>query len=96
MLTLDMLRLDEGQMELGFYISGDKSDGIFVRYDRRGNLLMRTKHKDEKPVGEYLVWWPNGELKIRKIFDKEGNKISIELYDRDGERVTDPNKLKGL
>ena len=91
-----MLRLDEGQMELGFYISGNENNGVFVRYNRKGNLLMRIRHKDGKPVGEYLVWWPTGELKIRKIFDEEGNKISVELYTQEGKRVSDPNKLKGL
>jgi antitoxin component YwqK of YwqJK toxin-antitoxin module len=91
-----MLRISEGQMELGFYISGNEKDGIFVRYDRKGNLLLRTKHREGRSIGEYLVWWPTGELKIRKVFSETGTEISEELYTKKGVRVFDSNKLKGL
>ena len=85
MLTLDLLRLDEKQMELGFFIEGDETDGVFLRYDRRGNLLLKAKYKNHRMVGDYIVWWQNGNVKIKKKYDDEGKVISHKEYNEKGE-----------
>lgn len=49
-----------------------------------GTTLYKATFRDNKPVGEYTRYHPNGKMSIRIIYDEQGEKGDAEMFDDEG------------
>lgn len=59
-----------------------------------GTPLYTATFKDDKPVGDYIRYYPNGKMSMRIVYDAEGINGEAELFD-DKEELASKGKFVG-
>lgn len=68
------------------FIDG-KLSGFEKFWNEAGTLLFSASYLAGKPLGESFEYYPDGTLERKTVFDKDGRRLSIEEWDKEGKPV---------
>lgn len=76
-------------LEKTYYIDDDKN-GLFVQETLAGELLVKGRYKNDKRLGDWHLYTPNGELIAKYVYNKSGE------LDKHKTHIFDPEKEDDL
>ena len=53
--------------------------GEWVKY-KNGSKFYEGQFIDDKPIGEFLYFYPNGNIKIRTLFHEDGKMNKTKIF----------------
>jgi hypothetical protein len=62
-------------------------DGDFVYYFRSGKKKWEGKFVNGNNIGTWNLYYANGQLRVKFLYDDKGRGTIIESYDRDGNKI---------
>ena len=86
---------DNGEKEMELNLKDGKPDGVIVTYYGNGQKKEQSNFKDGKPAdGEWFGWHENGQMKVKMIIE-DGETISEEFWNSEGEQVDSSLESEG-
>ena len=67
---------------LGSYKNGLK-EGVWFEFFKDGAILRQIEFKNGVPFGNYVSYWPNGNVMVKSVIGKS-DKIEVYGYHEDG------------
>lgn len=64
-----------------------RKQGHWIKTDKNGAKIFEGDFKDNKEVGTFDYFYPDGTLRIRNVYSKPGEYCSHEAYDQRGNRL---------
>lgn len=64
-----------------------RKQGHWIKTDKNGAKIYEGDFKDNKEVGTFDYFYPDGTLRIRNVYTKPGEYCSHEAYDQKGRKL---------
>lgn len=66
--------------------SKGKKEGVWKKYDDKGNLVYVGQFKNDVPVGEFTYYHTNGKIKSKTLFIEGPHIVRTTIFDQQGNK----------
>jgi hypothetical protein len=69
-----------GELAESGLIVNNKPEGVWKKFDQEGKLIGKTKYKDGKKTGKWVIWNYDGSVLAKGRYNSDGEKTGNWIY----------------
>ena len=88
-LFLSTVILTYSQDTINITDASGKKQGFWRKMDKEGKKIYEGHFRDDRPVGEFKYFYPEGNLKAISIILEDGNRTRTTTYFKNGRKMAE-------